>query len=70
MSNEKYLKKAVNRFFEHFSYFSKYPPHLNFDRKAFAEELDKCVEDDFDYTIKKYGAIPTKQLGLPKIIID
>lgn len=33
MSNEKYLKKAVNRFFEHFSYFSKYPPHLNFDRQ-------------------------------------
>ena len=35
----------------------------------YAEELMKCIEDDFDYTIEKYGTrVPTGKR--PKIIYD
>lgn len=60
----------MNDFFAHFKYFPKYPPRLDFDRVAFAKELDQCIEDDFDYTIKKYGTIPTNWFDTSDIIID
>ena len=37
---------------------------------AYAEELLKCVEDNFDYTIKKYGTVPKTEQPKPEIIWD
>lgn len=32
--------------------------------------LLKCIEDDFDYTIKKYGTAVSKKMPRPEIIWD
>ena len=32
--------------------------------------LLKCIEDDFDYTIKKYGTVVPKKMPRPEIICD
>jgi hypothetical protein len=58
-------KEASMKFIEHFGY---YPNH--FDQDAYAEELLKCVADDFDYTIKKYGTVPKTEQPEPEIIWD
>ena len=52
------LEKAHSIFIHHFGYDPKTPNNIDFDQDAYAEELLKCVEDDFDYTIEKYGTIP------------
>lgn len=56
--NEK-LKKSYARFHEHFGYTSNYPNEIDFNQDEYANLLDKCVADNFDYTIKKYGTDPT-----------
>lgn len=43
---------------------------MDFDQDAYAEELLKCVEDNFDYTIKKYGTVPKTEQPKPEIIWD
>lgn len=43
------------------------------DRKAseeYCKLLQKCIDDNFDYTIELYGTIPRKSEGIPDIIID
>ena len=55
-----------------------YCPEAPFDavmenRKAseeYCKVLQKCIDDDFDYTIKLYGTVPKKSEGLPDIIFD
>ena len=43
---------------------------MDFDQEEYAELLLKCVEDNFDYTIEKYGTKPKKDEPLPDIIWD
>ena len=43
---------------------------MDFDQDAYAEELLKCVEDNFDYTIKKYGTKIPEEMPEPEIIWD
>lgn len=66
----KKLDKAHTAFTMHFGYCPEFPTSIDFDQDAFAEELLKCVTDNFDYTIEKYGTVPRKMEGMPDIIID
>ena len=64
---------ATEKFFRHFGYFPKLPPNIDFDQDAYAALLDKCVEENFDYTIEKYGTVPSKpywESEIPEIIYD
>ena len=64
-----HLKKIMMDFAKHFKYSPELPSDLFFDQDEYAEELMKCIEDDFDYTIEKYGTrVPTGKR--PKIIYD
>ena len=55
----KKLKKSYSLFHKHFGYTPKYPNEIDFDQDEYADLLDKCVNDNFDYTIEKYGTDPT-----------
>ncbi|MCD7839177.1 MAG: hypothetical protein LUG46_00970 [Erysipelotrichaceae bacterium] len=70
MKRNKRLSKAISNFNLTFNYFPKYPDNINFNQVEFAKELEKCVNDNFDYTIEKYGTIPSRKLGRPDIILD
>lgn len=52
------LMKAYTRFHERFGYTPNYPEEINFNQDEYAELLDKSVNDNFDYTIEKYGTDP------------
>ena len=70
---KKCFKIASRKFFSHFRYFAELPPNIDFDEEEYADLLLKCVEDNFDYTIKKYGTVPSKpwwESESPEIIID
>lgn len=66
----KKLEKARTKFVDHFHYTSKFPPDLFFDQEEYADLLLKCIEDDFDYTIEKYGTVVPKKIPRPEIIWD
>ena len=66
----KKLKIAHSKFVHHFGYGPECPPTIDFDQDAYAEELEKSVEDDFDYTIEKYGTVPLKSSGWPEEFVD
>ena len=68
----KKFEESLSRFFECFLYYPNLPSEIEFDQVVYAKLLDKCVEDNFDYTIDKYGTKPEPylQLGRPDIIID
>ena len=70
---KKILSKAFSRFFYHFGYHPELPPNIDFDQDAYAALLDKCVDENFDYTIEKYGTVPSKpywECEYPEIFID
>ena len=60
----KKLKKAHLLFVMHFDYCPNFPPNLDFNQEEYAELLLKCIEDDFDYTIEKYGTVVPKTSSL------
>lgn len=66
--------EPVMRFDHHFGYMCQIPQSAEIesekDFKEFSDVVDKCIEDNFDYTIEKYGTVPPKHFDLPKIIID
>ncbi len=68
----KKLREAHEKFYMHFNYSPELPPDVDFDQDVYADELLKCVEDDFDYTIEKYGTrVPDfSKFGTTEIIID
>ncbi|MCD7950269.1 MAG: hypothetical protein LUG12_08445 [Erysipelotrichaceae bacterium] len=71
MQRKKRLSKAISDFVDLFEYFPNYPDNIDFDQIEFAKELEKCVEDHFDYTIEKYGTIPKVWASSrPEIIYD
>ena len=63
-----------SNFFDKFGYFPEAPfDAVMEDRKAseeYCKVLQKCIDDDFDYTIELYGTIPRTSKGLPDIIVD
>lgn len=66
----KKLKDARIKFVNHFKYSPEFPPDLYFDQEEYAELLLKCIEDDFDYTIEKYGTVVPKKMPRPERIWD
>ena len=66
----KKLDRAHTKFVLHFHYCPNFPPNVDFDQKEFTELLLKCVADDFDYTIEKYGTVVPKKMPRPEIIYD
>ena len=66
----KKLQEAHMQFVLHFDYNPNFPPNLDFNQEEYAELLLKCIEDNFDYTIEKYGAVVPKKMSRPKIIVD
>ncbi len=66
----KELKRALNQFHEHFLYSPEFPPDVDFNQAEYAAELLKCVEDDFDYTIEKYGTKLLEKGNVNNLVID
>lgn len=56
----------------------KYCPEAPFDAvmqdykasEEYCKVLQKCIDDNFDYTIELYGTVPRTSEGLPEIIYD
>ncbi len=55
---------------DHFGYCAAFPEGLDFDQDEYADELLKCIEDDFDYTIEKYGTKVPEKKPYPTVFID
>lgn len=67
---KKKFSEAHLKFIQHFGYAPELPQSIDFDQDAYAEEIEKCVKDNFDYTIKKYGTVPKKSGGWPEEFIN
>ena len=52
------LRISYSMFREHFGYRANYPNEIDFDQNEYAKLLDKCVEENFDYTVELYGTNP------------
>lgn len=66
----KKLQSARMKFVSHFNYSPNFPQNMDFNQEEYVELLLKCIEDNFDYTIKKYGTVVPKDTPLSDIIID
>ncbi|MCD7840121.1 MAG: hypothetical protein LUG46_05765 [Erysipelotrichaceae bacterium] len=66
----KNLSIALFNFAQTFEYYPNYPDNIDFDQNKYAKELEKCIEDNFDYTIEKYGTVPPIYTGRQDIILD
>lgn len=55
--------KAERRFVDHFEYRPNHPKEIDFDIDAHIKLLDRCISEDFDYTIELYGTQPIKIRG-------
>jgi hypothetical protein len=69
MKSERWVA-ASSAFFYHFGYYPNDPKYLDDVNNEWSDILEKSVKDNFDYTIEKYGTVPPKNFGLPRIIID
>lgn len=49
---------AIHKFYYFFHYYANTPGNVDFDQEEYADLLDKCVADNFDYTIELYGTEP------------
>ena len=64
------LFKIYKNFIAHFRYAPNFPNDLDFDQNEYADFLQKCIDDNFDYTIEKYGTKPPKYFGRAEVLID
>lgn len=57
---KKKFTESRHRFYDLFKYFPSLPPDFDYDQDQdeYADLLDKCVADNFDYTIELYGTEP------------
>ena len=55
---------------KHFHYIPKTPNDIEYDEKEYETLLLKCIEDNLDYTIEKYGTIPAKESKYPEVFIN
>lgn len=82
MIDRRELDKLVNmafeyskKFNEHFEYYCELPYDDLLDNgetalDEFKKVIDKCIEDNFDYTIEKYGTRPLPKGNPDDILID
>lgn len=65
-------EKAIRAFLKHFHYTPNYPKDVKKDESdEYNETLYKSIDDDFDYTIEKYGTrVVDESLPEPTIIWD
>lgn len=70
MKIKKRLDKAIHNFICTFDYYPNYPSNIGFDQIEYAKELEKCVADNFDYTIEKHGTVPPVWTGYQNVILD
>ena len=61
---KKRCSEAYKKITRHFGYCAAFPKNLDFDQDEYADELLKCIEDDFDYTIEKYGTVVRQYLSI------
>ena len=61
---------ACKKFARHFGYCAAFPEGLDFDQDEYADELLKCIKDNFDYTIEKNGTKIPEKKPYPTIFID
>ena len=54
-----HLRKIYLKFLNRFGYWPNFPEELFFDQEEYGKWLEKCVEDNLDYTIELYGTDPT-----------
>lgn len=70
----KICEDMCSKFIDKFDYFPEAPFDVVMEDSKASEEyckvLQKCINDNFDYTIELYGTIPRKSEGLPDIIVD
>ena len=70
----KMCKIMRTKFLDKFDYCPESPFDAVMEDRQASEEyckvLQKCIDDNFDYTIELYGTIPRTSDGLPEIIID
>lgn len=50
---------ALRSFIQKFGYIPNHPKELFYNESEYDKLLNKCVTDNFDYTIEKYGTDPT-----------
>ncbi|MCD8028101.1 MAG: hypothetical protein LUF02_05455 [Erysipelotrichaceae bacterium] len=62
------LSQAIFHFCQIFRDYPNYSYEIGFNQIEYAKELDKCVEDHFDYTIEEYGTIPPVRTRKTNII--
>ncbi len=66
--------EPVVKFAHHFGYPCPTPRDARIDSeedfKEFSDLIDKCIADNFDYTIEKYGTVPAHKYDPTEIIID
>ena len=69
-----YWNVPCSKFEEHFKYYCNVPPEADIlsekDYSDFCELVNKCINDNFDYTAEKCGTKPSLFIGTPQIIID
>ena len=82
MIDRRKLDKLVNlafeyskKFNEHFGYYCELPYDDFLDNgetalENFTKVIDKCIEDDIDYTVEKYGTKPLPKGNPNDILID
>lgn len=66
----KKFDEAHFNFIKKFHYCPQLPSDVDFDQDDYANELNRCIEDNFDYTIEKYGTIPKEKTGWPEEFVD
>ena len=64
------LRQKYHEDVEEYKNFEKTKIPEWFDQEKYAELLLKCIEDNSDYTIEKYGTVVPPKMPRPKIIID
>ena len=66
--------EPLAKFLLHFHYPCPVPRNARIDSeedfKEFSDLIDKCIADNFDYTIEKYGNVPAHKYDPTDIIID
>lgn len=74
------MKKEIDwnvpcsKFEKHFKYYCNVPPDADIlsekDYSDFCELVNKCINDNIDYTAEKCGTKPSLFIGTPQIIVD
>lgn len=70
------LFEIINEFNEKFHYDCEIPEKVisggDRELKEFQENIKKCIDDDFDYTVELYGTVPNplKPGNKNEILID